>query len=199
MAENYDALVIGAGLGGLTSASRLLEEGLRVMVVEAGPHPGGEVSRPAVAGRHRVAADSHRGPGLGRGPTGGLRPQRVHRRPGAAGQRERRRSDSRSAGDAAGGSGVAAIPGAAHRPRPDSEVDQPLGAGIGTELPGDRRHGRLGGLHPAPAQNLARLRAAAVRDKLIRAAGGASAGPVNPATHGDRNSANPATASDKKS
>jgi all-trans-retinol 13,14-reductase len=41
MAENYDALVIGAGLGGLTSASRLLEEGLRVMVVEAGPHPGG--------------------------------------------------------------------------------------------------------------------------------------------------------------
>lgn len=41
MVEKYDALVIGAGLGGLTAAARLLEEGLRVAVLEADPHPGG--------------------------------------------------------------------------------------------------------------------------------------------------------------
>lgn len=41
MVEKYDALVIGAGLGGLTAAVRLLGEGLRVAVLEADPHPGG--------------------------------------------------------------------------------------------------------------------------------------------------------------
>lgn len=41
MAERYDALIVGAGLGGLTAAARLLAEGLRVAVMEADPHPGG--------------------------------------------------------------------------------------------------------------------------------------------------------------
>ncbi len=41
MAERYDALIIGAGLGGLTAAAHLLERGLRVAVLEARPHPGG--------------------------------------------------------------------------------------------------------------------------------------------------------------
>jgi len=41
MAEKYDVLIVGAGIGGLTAASRLLDEGLRVLVVESDPHPGG--------------------------------------------------------------------------------------------------------------------------------------------------------------
>ncbi len=41
MNERWDAIIIGAGLGGLTAAARLLEEGLRVAVLESGPHPGG--------------------------------------------------------------------------------------------------------------------------------------------------------------
>ncbi|MBN2028519.1 MAG: NAD(P)/FAD-dependent oxidoreductase [Actinobacteria bacterium] len=41
MAESYDVLIIGAGIGGMTAAARLLEEGLRVLVVESDPHPGG--------------------------------------------------------------------------------------------------------------------------------------------------------------
>lgn len=40
-AEVYDAVIVGAGLGGLTAAARLLKEGLRVLVVESDPHPGG--------------------------------------------------------------------------------------------------------------------------------------------------------------
>lgn len=41
MAARYDAAVIGAGLGGLTAAARLLTEGLSVLVVDRGSHPGG--------------------------------------------------------------------------------------------------------------------------------------------------------------
>ncbi len=41
MSKRYDAIIIGAGVGGLTAAARLLKEGLRVLVVEADPHPGG--------------------------------------------------------------------------------------------------------------------------------------------------------------
>ncbi len=41
MAQRYDVLIVGAGLGGLTAAARLLREGLRVMVLESDPHPGG--------------------------------------------------------------------------------------------------------------------------------------------------------------
>ncbi|MGQ9476105.1 MAG: phytoene desaturase family protein [Actinomycetota bacterium] len=38
---SWDAIVVGAGLGGLTAALRLAKEDLRVLVVEAASHPGG--------------------------------------------------------------------------------------------------------------------------------------------------------------
>lgn len=41
MPEIYDAAIVGAGLGGLTAAAHLMHEGLRVLVVEGDPHPGG--------------------------------------------------------------------------------------------------------------------------------------------------------------
>lgn len=39
--EVWDAIVVGAGLGSLVAAASLLGQGLRVLVVEASPHPGG--------------------------------------------------------------------------------------------------------------------------------------------------------------
>lgn len=39
--QNYDAIVIGAGLGGLLSAAQLLQRGKRVLIVERLPHSGG--------------------------------------------------------------------------------------------------------------------------------------------------------------
>ncbi|HET8844188.1 MAG TPA: FAD-dependent oxidoreductase [Ktedonobacteraceae bacterium] len=39
--QNYDAIVIGAGLGGLLSAAQLLQRGKRVLLVERLPHCGG--------------------------------------------------------------------------------------------------------------------------------------------------------------
>jgi phytoene dehydrogenase-like protein len=39
--ENWDAIVIGAGLGGLTAAAHLVKAGLRVLVLERNPHIGG--------------------------------------------------------------------------------------------------------------------------------------------------------------
>jgi prolycopene isomerase len=41
MRENWDAIVIGAGLGGLTAAAHLAKAGLRVLVLERNPHIGG--------------------------------------------------------------------------------------------------------------------------------------------------------------
>jgi len=42
MRENdYDAIIIGAGLGGMLSAAQLLQRGKRVIVVERLPHCGG--------------------------------------------------------------------------------------------------------------------------------------------------------------
>ncbi len=41
MAEKFNALVIGAGLGGLCAAARLRREGLKVLVLERAPHHGG--------------------------------------------------------------------------------------------------------------------------------------------------------------
>ncbi|HEY4386237.1 MAG TPA: NAD(P)-binding protein, partial [Ktedonobacteraceae bacterium] len=37
----FDAIVIGAGLGGLLSAAQLLQRGKRVLVLERLPHSGG--------------------------------------------------------------------------------------------------------------------------------------------------------------
>ena len=39
--DGWDVIVVGAGLGGLTAALRLVREGLRVVVVDAASHPGG--------------------------------------------------------------------------------------------------------------------------------------------------------------
>ncbi len=39
--RDWDVIVVGAGLGGLTAAACLLREGLRVLVVDAATHPGG--------------------------------------------------------------------------------------------------------------------------------------------------------------
>ena len=41
MPGTWDAVIIGAGIGGLTAAARLVKEGLRVLVLERSPHPGG--------------------------------------------------------------------------------------------------------------------------------------------------------------
>lgn len=41
MRSGYDTIVVGAGMGGLTAAARLVRAGLRVLVLERNPHPGG--------------------------------------------------------------------------------------------------------------------------------------------------------------
>lgn len=41
MPEKWDAIVVGAGIGGLTAAALLVKAGLRVLVFERSPHPGG--------------------------------------------------------------------------------------------------------------------------------------------------------------
>lgn len=41
MAEKCDAIIVGAGLGGLSAAIRLAGEGLRVVILEKGGHAGG--------------------------------------------------------------------------------------------------------------------------------------------------------------
>jgi phytoene dehydrogenase-like protein len=41
MREHWDAIVIGAGMGGLTAAAYLVKAGLRVLVLERNPHIGG--------------------------------------------------------------------------------------------------------------------------------------------------------------
>lgn len=52
MTTRYDAVVLGAGLAGLSAATQLAERGLGVLVVEA---------RPAAGGRATAFADSHTG------------------------------------------------------------------------------------------------------------------------------------------
>ena len=39
--SRWDTLIIGAGVGGLTAAAKLVSAGLRVLVLERNPHPGG--------------------------------------------------------------------------------------------------------------------------------------------------------------
>jgi all-trans-retinol 13,14-reductase len=41
MPEKWDAIVIGAGVGGLTAAAHLVNAGLKVLVLDRNPHPGG--------------------------------------------------------------------------------------------------------------------------------------------------------------
>jgi phytoene dehydrogenase-like protein len=41
MADRWDTIIIGAGIGGLTAAVYLVKAGLRVLVLERNPHPGG--------------------------------------------------------------------------------------------------------------------------------------------------------------
>jgi phytoene dehydrogenase-like protein len=41
MPSPYDVIVVGAGLGGLTAAARLVREGLRVLVLDRNTHPAG--------------------------------------------------------------------------------------------------------------------------------------------------------------
>jgi all-trans-retinol 13,14-reductase len=41
MMKHWDAIVIGAGMGGLTAAAHLVKAGLRVLVLERNPHIGG--------------------------------------------------------------------------------------------------------------------------------------------------------------
>ncbi|WP_043974703.1 GMC family oxidoreductase [Novosphingobium sp. P6W] len=44
MEATYDYVVVGSGAGGGTVAARLAEAGMRVLVLEAGPDPGGEAN-----------------------------------------------------------------------------------------------------------------------------------------------------------
>src|SRR4030042_5366939 len=41
MRDHWDVIVIGAGIGGLTAATHLMEEGLELLVLERAKHPGG--------------------------------------------------------------------------------------------------------------------------------------------------------------
>ncbi len=41
MSDRWDVIIVGAGVGGLTAASLLVKAGLRVLILEKNPHPGG--------------------------------------------------------------------------------------------------------------------------------------------------------------
>jgi phytoene dehydrogenase-like protein len=41
MSDRWDVIIVGAGVGGLTAASILVRSGLRVLILERNPHPGG--------------------------------------------------------------------------------------------------------------------------------------------------------------
>jgi len=41
MSGQWDAIIVGTGVGGLTAASLLVKAGLRVLILERNPHPGG--------------------------------------------------------------------------------------------------------------------------------------------------------------
>ncbi|RLS97983.1 MAG: FAD-dependent oxidoreductase, partial [Planctomycetota bacterium] len=46
----YDAIVVGAGLAGLTAAKSLIDAGLDVLVLEADERPGGRLKTDRVDG-----------------------------------------------------------------------------------------------------------------------------------------------------
>ena len=72
----YDVIVVGAGIGGLTSASLLAKRGLKVLVLEQCAHPGGYCTswtRKTPAGSFVFDAGVHEISGLGpRGPVRNL-------------------------------------------------------------------------------------------------------------------------------
>ena len=41
MSDQVDVIIVGAGIGGLTAAAMLVRAGLRVLILEKNPHPGG--------------------------------------------------------------------------------------------------------------------------------------------------------------
>ena len=41
MSDQWDVIIVGAGIGGLTAAAMLVKAGLRVLVLDRNPHPGG--------------------------------------------------------------------------------------------------------------------------------------------------------------
>jgi phytoene dehydrogenase-like protein len=41
MPDQCDVVIVGAGIGGLTAAAMLVKAGLRVLILEKNPHPGG--------------------------------------------------------------------------------------------------------------------------------------------------------------
>ena len=41
MFSGWDTIIIGAGVGGLIAAAKLVKAGLRVLVLEKNSHPGG--------------------------------------------------------------------------------------------------------------------------------------------------------------
>ena len=64
MRYDYDAVVVGAGNGGLTAASRLAQEGLKVVLLEKHNLPGG-VASSFVRGRFEFEASLHELCGVG--------------------------------------------------------------------------------------------------------------------------------------
>ncbi|MEW5881160.1 MAG: FAD-dependent oxidoreductase, partial [Pseudomonadota bacterium] len=60
MTRDADAIVVGAGVSGLTTAFRLARQGLRVVVLEVAPRPGG-----AIGSRRRDGVLYELGPNSG--------------------------------------------------------------------------------------------------------------------------------------
>jgi phytoene dehydrogenase-like protein len=44
MSEKWETIVVGAGIGGLTAAAKLVQSGQKVLVLDKNPHPGGTAS-----------------------------------------------------------------------------------------------------------------------------------------------------------
>ena len=77
--QQYDAIIIGAGLGGLLSAAQLVQRGKRVAIVERLPHSGGRFTAKAYQGAQISTGAVHMVPFGSRGVLARmLRSLRVH-------------------------------------------------------------------------------------------------------------------------